>query len=89
MPGTSRPTPRNPTQSNGVITCVCTFGSTNANFAWQEWCFAFGGGGTITAGTHLSAVTSTAPTMMNHKVQSLGTKSSGAAWVLTATVTLS
>jgi len=78
-----------PTQSEGVITCVATFASGNANFAWQEWCWAIGGGGTITAGDHLSAVTSTAPAMINHKVQSLGTKSSGAAWVFTGTVTLS
>lgn len=77
-----------PTQSNGVITCYSTFTSSNGNFAWQEWCLAFGGGGTITAGTHLSAVTSTAPTMMNHKVQSLGTKSTGS-WQLQATLTLS
>jgi hypothetical protein len=78
----------NPTQANGVITCVCTFTGSNADFAWQEWCWAFGGGGTITAGTHLSAVTSTAPTMVNHKVQSLGTKTAGS-WVFTTTVTLS
>ena len=76
----------NPTQSGGVITCVCTFASGNANFAWQEWCLATGSGG-ITAGTHLSAV-ATSVTMLNHKVQSLGTKASGAAWVLTAVVTI-
>ncbi len=77
-----------PTASDGVITCESTFGSGAANFAWQEWCWAFGGGGAITAGDHLSAVTSTPPVMINHKVQSLGTKSSGS-WVFTATVTLS
>lgn len=79
----------NPTVSNGVITCVATFAAADANFAWQEWCWAVGDGGTITAGTHLAAVTATAPTMLNHKVESLGTKGSGAAWVLTSTVTLS
>lgn len=78
-----------PTQSNGVINVNCTFASGNANFAWNEWCFAFGGGGTITAGTHLSAMTATAPTMMNHKIQSLGTKGSGSAWILQASLTLS
>jgi hypothetical protein len=78
-----------PTNSNGVITCQCTFASGNANYAWQEWCWAIGGGGTITAGDHLSAVTATAPTMVNHKVQSLGTKGSGSSWVFTTTVTLS
>jgi hypothetical protein len=77
----------NPTQSNGVMTCVCTFGSSNANFAWQEWCLATGSGG-ITPGDHLSAV-ATSVVMLNHKVASLGTKSSGSSWVFTATVTLS
>lgn len=77
----------NPTQSNGVITCVCTIGSSNGNFAWQEWCLATGSGG-ITPGDHLSAV-ATSVTMLNHKVASLGTKGSGSSWVFTATVTLS
>jgi hypothetical protein len=73
-----------PTQSNGTITCNCTFASGNANFAWAEWCLATGSGG-ITAGTHLSA-TATTPVMINHKVASLGTKVSGASWVFTATI---
>lgn len=77
----------NPTQSNGVITCVCTFASGNANYAWQEWCLATGSGG-ITPGDHLSAV-ATSVVMINHKVASLGTKSSGASWVFTATCTFS
>lgn len=76
----------NPTQSNGVITCVCTVTGTNADFAWQEWCWATGSG-TITAGGTLASV-ATSVTMLNHKVQSLGTKASGS-WVFTATVTLS
>jgi hypothetical protein len=73
-----------PTQSNGTITCNCTFASGNANYAWQEWCLATGSGG-ITAGTHLSAV-ATSVTMLNHKVTSLGTKVSGASWVFTAQI---
>jgi len=76
-----------PTQSNGVITCVSTFASGNANFAWNEWCLATGSGG-ITPGNHLSAV-ATSVTMLNHKIASLGTKSSGASWVFTATITIS
>lgn len=76
----------NPSQSAGVITCIATFTTGNANFVWNEWCFA-AGSGTITAGNHLSAV-STSPIMINHKIQSLGTKASGS-WVLTATLTLS
>jgi hypothetical protein len=73
-----------PTQSNGTITCVCTIGSSNGNFAWQEWCLATGSGG-ITPGDHLSAV-ATGVVMINHKVASLGTKSSGASWVFTASI---
>ena len=76
----------NPTQSNGVITCVSTFATGNANFAWQEWCLA-AATGTLTPGTTLASV-GTSPVMWNHKVQSLGTKASGS-WVLTATITLS
>jgi hypothetical protein len=75
-----------PTQSNGVMTCQCTFGTGVANYAWQEWCLATGSGG-ITAGTHLSAAASSV-VMLNHKVASLGTKSSGASWVFVATISL-
>jgi len=74
-----------PTQSNGTITCQATFASGNANFAWQEWCLATGSAG-ITAGDHLSAV-ATSVTMLNHKVASLGTKASGASWVMSAVIT--
>lgn len=76
-----------PTASGGVITAVSTFASVNANFAWNEWCLATGSGG-ITAGATLASVATT-PTMLNHKIASLGTKASGAAWVFTATITLS
>lgn len=76
-----------PQQSAGVITTNCTIGSSNANFAWQEWCLSTGSGG-ITPGDHLSAV-ATSVTMLNHKVASLGTKVSGASWVFAATVTIS
>jgi hypothetical protein len=79
----------NPSQSNGVITATCTFTGSNANFDWNEWCLAVTSG-SITAGTHLSAMATPSPTMINHKMYSsgLGTKSSGASWVLTATITL-
>lgn len=76
-----------PSQSNGVLSCNCTYTSSNANFAWQEWCFAVATG-TLTAGATLSAV-GTTPVMINHKVQSLGTKAGGSTWTLQATVTLS
>lgn len=77
----------NPTQSNGVLTGNTTFATGDGNFAWQEWCWAI-----ATAAPVASAVFSTATTtgvMLNHKVQSLGTKVSGAVWTLQATITLS
>jgi hypothetical protein len=51
-----------------------TFATTDANFAWQEW-----------------AVFNASSTgrMLNRKVESLGTKTSSAAWTLTVTITLS
>lgn len=75
-----------PSTANGVITCYATFATGNANFAWNEWCFAVGTG-TITPGGTLASV-ATSPVLLNHRVQSLGTKSSGA-WTLQATITLS
>lgn len=79
----------NPTQSNGVITNVNTFASGNANFAWNEWAWGVATG-TITPGGTFASV-GTSPVLLNRKVpgSSLGTKASGAVWVLTTTVTLS
>jgi hypothetical protein len=79
----------NPSQSSGVITAVATFPTGQANFAWNEWMAATTTAGTITAGTTLSGLSSGTETALNHAVQSLGTKTSAAAWVLTATITLS
>jgi hypothetical protein len=77
-----------PTHANGVLTFICTFTAVSNNaFAWAEWCI-FTATGTITAGDTLAS-TATGTIMINHKIQSLGTKTSGAAWVLTATITLS
>ena len=60
-----------PTNSSGTLTFKATFGTTEANFAWNEWgVFNAGSGGT----------------MLNRKVQSLGTKPSSEQWVLTSTV---
>ena len=50
------------------------FGSTDANYAWNEW-------GLFNA--------SVAGTMLNRKVASLGTKSAGSTWTLTVTLSLS
>jgi hypothetical protein len=80
-----------PTTSLGVITIQATFSTSNANFAWNEWCWVISTG-TITAGS--GAITSSAPgstgnVMLNHKGIALGTKVATATWVLTSTVTLS
>jgi hypothetical protein len=77
----------NPTTSNGVITANTTFGTADGNFAWNEWGWAI-----ATAAPVASAVFATATTsglMLNHKVQSLGTKSAGSTWTLQSTITLS
>ena len=62
-----------PSRSAQTLTFKSSFGTGDANFAWEEW-------GTFNA--------SSAGTMLNRKVQSFGTKSSGT-WVLTATITIS
>lgn len=63
------------TSGAASIVFKSTFGSTDANFAWQEW------------GVFNSATAATGR-MLNRKVQSLGTKASGTTWVLTITLTL-
>ena len=62
-----------PTLAANVMTFRSTFATTDANFAWQEW-------GIFNA--------STAGTMMNRKVEALGTKTSAQTWQLTLTITL-
>lgn len=55
------------------ITFRSTFGTSDANFAWQEWAV-------------FNA--STAGRMLNRKVESLGTKVNTATWTLTLTLSL-
>lgn len=74
----------NPTQLNGLITMNCTLGSANGNYAWQEWVWGIATG-TLTAGSSLPG---TSPILLNHKIQSMGTKVSGSIWTLNATITL-
>jgi hypothetical protein len=59
-----------------TITFQSTFATTDANFSWQEW------------GIFNSSTAATGR-MLNRKVESLGTKTSAASWVLTVTVTIS
>ena len=57
-----------------------TFGTSDANYAWQEWGI-FNGAGT-------GGPPTTGGRMLNRKVESLGTKTSAATWVLTVTLSL-
>jgi hypothetical protein len=62
-----------PQVATNVLTFRSTFGTADANFAWQEW-------GVFNA--------SSAGTMLNRKVESLGTKTSAQSWQFTVTITL-
>ena len=70
-----------PSHSDGTssgaatITFRSTFGSSDANFAWQEWIVA-------------NSATAATGRALNRKVESLGTKASGTTWVFTVTLTL-
>lgn len=67
------------TPSSQTITWVATFASADGNFAWEEWGIDNGSS---------SSASAVAP-MLNRKVQSMGTKASGAAWTLTVAITIS
>lgn len=70
-----------PSASGAVITAKATFATGDGNFAWAEWGLDIGTP-TVSAGTTVAA------TLLNHKITSLGTKVSGS-WALTVTITLS
>lgn len=61
-----------PSGASNVITFRSTFGTSDANYAWQEW-------GVFNA--------SSAGTMLNRKVESLGTKTSAQTWQFTVVLT--
>lgn len=63
------------TAGSKTITFRATFGTGTANIAWQEW------------GIFNSATDGTGR-MLNRKVESLGTKTSAATWVLTISLSL-
>ena len=56
------------------VTLKATFGTNDANFAWEEW--------TVANGNSDAAVN------LNRKVESKGTKPSGEVWTLTCVLTL-
>lgn len=62
-----------PTRSSGALTLRSLFGTSEANFAWNEW-------GTFNA--------SSGGVMFQRKVESLGTKANTQSWQLTCTLTL-
>lgn len=70
--------------SSGVCTFVATFGTGVGNYAWQEW----GIDGGTASGTTVTSEGNTTPGLCNHKVTSLGTKTSAASWVFTVTITI-
>lgn len=62
-----------PSRSTNILTFRATYGTTEANFAWEEWgVFNAGSGGT----------------MLNRKVESLGTKPSTQTWQFTVDITV-
>jgi hypothetical protein len=61
-----------PTRSSNAVTFRSLFGTSEANFAWNEWAV-------------FNA--SSSGTMFSRKVESLGTKTSAAAWQFTVTLT--
>lgn len=61
-----------PQTTTNVVTFRSTFATTDANWAWQEW-------GVFNAAA--------AGTMLNRKVESLGTKTSAQTWQFTVTLT--
>lgn len=63
-----------PTRATNVITFKSTFGSAEANFAWNEW-------GVFNAAS--------AGTMLNRVVEYNGTKLSGQTWVFQVQLTIS
>lgn len=64
-----------PSLTGQTVTWRSIWGSTEGNFAWDEW--------TVANGNSNSA------TNLNRKVASLGTKGSGSSWTLTVTITVS
>lgn len=61
-----------PSGGSNVITFRSTYGTSDANFAWNEW-------GVFNA--------SSSGTMLNRKVESLGTKTNTQTWQFTVTLT--
>lgn len=61
--------------TDGKVVFKATFGETLANFSWNEWSIANGADQTTAIN-------------LNRKVESMGTKPSGATWVITVEISL-
>lgn len=75
-----------PTNTSGVVSASTTFTGSNANFAWEEWCWAIATAAPVASSSFTTATTS--GVMLNRKAQTLGTKASGAVWTLVASVSV-
>ncbi len=62
-----------PTSTAQKLTCKSSFGSSDANYVWNEWVIKH----------------STSAICINRKVDSMGTKTIGSTWTLEITITLS
>lgn len=62
-----------PQRSTNVLTFRSLFGTSDANFAWEEWALFNGSSG---------------GTMLSRKAESLGTKANTQSWQLTADITV-
>lgn len=62
-----------PTRATNVLTFRSLFGTAEANYAWNEW------------GVFNAAASGT---LLNRKVESLGTKTSAQSWQFTVTLTV-
>jgi hypothetical protein len=63
------------TSGAATITFRSTFGTSQGNWAWQEWAV-------------FNSATAATGRMLNRRVESLGTKTSAATWTFTVTITL-
>lgn len=64
-----------PTIATNVLTFRSTFGTADANFAWNEWGV-------------FNTTAATGGTMLNRKVEALGTKPNTQTWQFTVTITV-
>jgi hypothetical protein len=70
----------------GAISATADFSGTQANYIWNEWCWAIATTTPVANATFATATTG--GVMLNRAIQNLGTKASGAVWTLSAQVTI-